>query len=169
MAALGTEDFSALAKLQCESDQAWEVYKVSIGEYAPEALKFTDEVVIEGSALKAAGWAQAGVKRASDGGTFDYTLLVPGSVINVYYKENGANYWLVANPAEGAPFDWSRVGNGDNAVVSRMDPKKGIMQITYDQLVAALGTDDFSTISELQVESGEEWEVYQIGIAKLAE
>ena len=43
------------------------------------------------------------------------------------------------------------------------------MQITYDQLVAALGTDDFSTISELQVESGEEWEVYQIGIAKLAE
>ena len=38
---------------------------------------------------------------ASDGGTFDYTLLVPGSVINVYYKENGANYWLVANPAEG--------------------------------------------------------------------
>lgn len=169
VAALGTEDFSALAKLQCESDQAWEVYKVSIGEYAPEALKFTDEVVIEGSALKAAGWAQAGVKRASDGGTFDYTLLVPGSVINVYYKENGANYWLVANPAEGAPFDWSRVGNGDNAVVSRMDPKKGIMQITYDQLVAALGTDDFSTISELQVESGEEWEVYQIGIAKLAE
>ena len=169
VAALGTDDFSALAKLQCESDQAWEVYKVSIGEYAPEALKFTDEVVIEGSALKAPGWAQAGVKRASDGGTFDYTLLVPGSVINVYYKDNGANYWLVANPAEGAPFGWSRVGNGDNAVVSRMDPKKGIMHITYDQLVAALGTDDFSTISDLQVESGEEWEVYQIGIAKLAE
>lgn len=169
VAALGTEDFSTLAKLECESDQEWEVYSVSIGEYAPEALKFTDEVRLDDSAVKAAGWAQAGVTRVADGGTFDYTLLVPGTVINVYYKENGANYWLVANPADGAPYDWSRVGNGDNGVVSRMDPKKCIMQITYDQLVAALGTEDFSTMANLQVESSAEWEIYGIGIAKLAE
>ncbi len=169
VAALGTEDFSTLAKLECESDQEWEVYSVSIGEYAPEALKFTDEVRLDDSAVKAAGWAQAGVTRVADGGTFDYTLLVPGTVINVYYKENGANYWLVANPADGAPYGWSRVGNGDNGVVSRMDPKKCIMQITYDQLVAALGTEDFSTMANLQVESSAEWEIYGIGIAKLAE
>lgn len=169
VAALGTEDFSAMSKLQCESDQAWEVFKVTIGEYAPEALKFTDEVMIENSAVKAAGWAQDGVTRVADGGTFDYTLLVPGTVVNVYYKENGANYWLVANPVTGeAPYDWSRIGDGNNGT-SRMDPKKCIMQITYDQIVEVLGTEDFSTMAGLQVESSEEWEIYGIGIAKLAE
>lgn len=170
VAALGTDDFSAMAKLECESDQEWEVYSVTVGEYAPEALKFTDEVMIEGSAVKGNGWAQDGVTRVADGGTFDYTLLVPGTVVNVYYKDNGANYWLVANPVtDEAPYGWSRVGNGDNGVVSRMDPKKGIMQITYDQLVQALGTEDFSSMYALQVESSEAWEVYGIGIAKLAE
>lgn len=169
VAALGTEDFSAMSKLQCESDQAWEVFKVTIGEYAPEALKFTDEVMIENSAVKAAGWAQDGVTRVADGGTFDYTLLVPGTVVNVYYKENGANYWLVANPVAGeAPYEWSRIGDGNNGT-SRMDPKKCIMQITYDQIVEVLGTEDFSTMAGLQVESSEEWEIYGIGIAKLAE
>ncbi len=167
VAALGTDDFSALGKLECESDQEWEVYSVSVGEYAPDALKFTDEVMFDNSGAKAAGWAQAGVD--TDQGNFDYTLLVPGSVINVYYKDNGANYWLVAVPGDGAPYAWSRVGNGDNDVTSRMDPKKGIMQITYDQLVAALKTEDFSTMYALQVESSEEWEIYGIGVAKLAE
>lgn len=169
VAALGTDDFSAMSKLQCESDQAWEVYKVTIGEYAPEALKFTDEVMIENSAVKAAGWAQDGVTRVADGGTFDYTLLVPGTVVNVYYKENGANYWLVANPVGGeALYDWSRIGDGNNGT-SRMDPTKHIMQVTYDQIVEVLGTEDFSTMAALQVESSAEWEVYGIGIAKLAE
>ena len=107
--------------------------------------------------------------RVADGGTFDYTLLVPGTVVNVYYKENGANYWLVANPVTGeAPYDWSRIGDGNNGT-SRMDPKKCIMQITYDQIVEVLGTEDFSTMAGLQVESSEEWEIYGIGIAKLAE
>ncbi len=169
VAALGTDDFSAMAKLECESDQEWEVYSVTVGEYAPEALKFTDEVMLDNSSVKAGGWAQAGVSSVANGGSFDYTLLVPGTVVNVYYKDNGANYWLVANPGEGAPYGWSRVGNGDNDVVSRMDPKKCIMQITYDQMVAALGTDDFSTMNDLQVESSEAWEIYGIGIAKLAE
>lgn len=163
-------DLSGLGCLQFESDQEFEILCVSVGEYAPEALKFTDEVILEGSACSGAGWAQAGVNTTVNGGTFDaVAMLVPGTVINFYYKDNGANYWAVC---DGTPFGWTRVGDGSEGskgIVARMDPTKKIMQITYDQLVEVLGTEDFSGLNVLQAESSAEWEVYQIGVAKLAE
>ncbi len=165
VAALGTDDLSQIAQLQCEGDAAWEVYSVTVGEYAPEPLKYTNEVVIEGSACTGTAWGQNGVTSVASGGTFDTSLLVPGSVVNVAYADNGANFWLVFVPADGAPYAWSRVCQD----TARMCPTKGIFQVTYDEIVAALGTEDFSTLYALQVESAADWEIYSISIATLAE
>lgn len=163
---LGTDDLSQIRQLQCESDQEWEVYSVSIGEFAPEPIPYTDEVVIEGSAVKGAGWAQDGVVRAEDGGTFDYTLLKPGTVVNIRYKENGGNYWLVVVGVEGAPYGWTRIKDGGAA---RTMPDKGLVQITYEEIVDVLGSDDLSGIYALQCESDQEWEVYSISIATVVQ
>ncbi len=170
--ALGTEDFSTLQDLQCESNEEWEVYSVTIGEYAPEPYKYKDEVMIDGTAVKESGWAQAGVNRVADGGTFDYTQLAPGKVINIHYKDNGANYWLVVNAGADAPYGWKRIGVDEgNGYVNtcRVDRTNCIVQITYEELVAALGSDDLSWITQLQAESSEAWEIYGIGIATLVE
>lgn len=164
VAALGTDDLSMLGALQCESDQEWEVYSVSIGEFAPEPIRYTDEVAIEGFAVSGAAWSQAGVDSAANGGTFDYTVLKPGTVVNISYKENGGKYWLVANPMDGASFGWTRICEG----TALMNPDKKIAQITYDQIVEALGTDDFSLISQLQCESDAEWEVYSVTVGTIA-
>lgn len=171
VASLGTDDFSGLTKLQCESDMEWEVFSVTIGEYAPEPYKYTDEVMLEGSAVKGNGWAQAGVDSVANGGSFDYTALVPGTVINIHYKDNGANFWLVVNAEDGAPYGWSRVGVEETGFTNtcRVDREKCIVQITYDDLAARLGSEDFSFIKQLQAESTADWEIYGIGIAKLAE
>lgn len=159
--ALGTDDLSQIAKLQCESDQPWEVYSVTIGEFAPDPIPYTNEIVLEGSAVKKSAWAQDGVIAVAAGGTFDYTLLQPGTVVNIRYKENGGNYWLVVANMEGAPYVWTRIEQN----TARTMPDKGLVQITYEQIVAALGSDDLSYIYALQCESDQDWEVYSISIA----
>lgn len=169
VAAIGTTDVESMAFLQCESDQDWEVYSVTIGEFAPEAKKVTNEVVLDDTAVSGGAWSQAGANSVAWGGTFDPSIIKPGTVLSAAYKENGGKYWFVVVPVDGAPYGWSRVGNGDNGVTSLMDPAKGVMQITYDQLVAALGTDDMTTIGALQVESDTDWEIYSISVGDIAE
>lgn len=164
--ALGTEDFASYINiLQCESDQAWEVYSVTIGEYAPPMVKVKDEVAIEGFEVKADGWAQAGVNTTINNGTFDASLLKPGCVVTISYNSPG-NVWLVAVPGDGAPYGWTRISQGTAAKNSEGNK----CQITYDQIVAALGTEDFaSSMAILQAEGEQAWEVYSVTIGYPAE
>lgn len=164
--ALGTEDFaSTLGKLQCESDQPWEVYSVTIGEFAPLMVKVKDEVAIEGFAVKADGWAQAGVATTTNGGSFDASSLKPGCIVTISYKSAG-NVWLVANPGNGASYGWTRIAQG----IAAKNLEGNKCQITYDQIVTALGTEDFAgSLAELQAEGEQAWEVYGVTIGYPAE
>ena len=164
--ALGTEDFASyLNILQCESDQPWEVYSVTIGEFAPPMVKVKDEVAIEGFEVKADGWAQAGVNTTVNSGTFDASLLKPGCVVTISYNCPG-NVWLVAVPGDGSPYGWTRIAQG--AAAKNSDGNK--CQITYDQIVAALGTEDFApSLAILQAEGDQPWEVYSVTIGYPAE
>lgn len=166
VAALGTEDFaSTLSILQCEGEAAWEVYSVKIGTPAKGLVKTKDDVAIDGFACKAAGWAQAGVDTTLAGGTFDASLLKPGCVVTISYASAGP-VWLVAVPADGAPYGWTRIEQ-QTAAKNAANNK---CQITYDQIVAALGTEDFaSTLSVLQCEGEQDWEVYSVSIGYPAE
>lgn len=161
--ALGTDDFSKLYELQAEGDVDWSVSKVTIGVESKQLPATMSDVEIEGFAVAAAGWAQAGVKTVENGGTFDPSLLVPGSVVTISYKSEGP-VWLVANPMEGASFGWTRIEQGTAA----RNDENTTAQITYEQIVAALGTDDLSKLGELQCEGEADWEVYNVKIGKFA-
>lgn len=165
VAALGTDDFSLLGQLQVEGETDWEVYNVKIGQFAPTPVKVKDEVEIEGFAVAAGGWAQAGVDTTTSGGTFDASLLKPGSIVTVKYKSEG-NVWLVAVPGDGAPYGWTRIAQGTAA----KNAANNMCQITYEQIVEALGTEDFaSSLAKLQAEGETDWEVYSVTIGYPAE
>jgi hypothetical protein len=163
--ALGTDDLSGLSALQCEGEQDWEVYSVKIGQLAPSLVKVKDAVEIPDFAVSAAGWAQAGVATTVGGGTFDATALKPGCVVTIKYKSAGP-VWLVAVPADGAPYAWTRIAQG--AAAKNADNTE--CQITYDQIVTALGTEDFAAgLAQLQAEGEQDWEVYSVSIGYPAE
>jgi hypothetical protein len=158
----GTEDFvTYLSALQCESDQPWEVYRVSIG-YPSGLVPVSKEVEIpEFAGDKDSAWAQGtGVTTLSEGGTFDPALIQPGCVFTIDYKSDG-DMWLVAQSwKSGAPFGWQRVA--DQGVAADNGSRA---QITYDQLVQYCNTEDFVTyLSQLQCESDQDWEVYRVTI-----
>lgn len=158
----GTDDFvTYLSMLQCESDQPWEVYRVTIG-YPAGLVPVSKEVEIPEFAGDSDGaWAQGtGVRTLSEGGTFDPALIQPGCVITIDYKSDGM-MWLVASSwKDGAPFGWQRVADQG---VAASNGKRA--QITYDQLVQYCGTEDFVTyLSQLQCESDQPWEVYRVTI-----
>jgi hypothetical protein len=155
-----TDDFvTYLSMLQCEGDMDWSVSSVTIGqrtgivELKNEVEIWTDDSDVE--------WAQGtGVQTLSDGGSFDPALIQPGSIINIEYKSDG-DMWLVGvSGVDGSPFSWQRIADQGNSL------KDGsTCQITYDQLVEYLGTDDFVTyLSKLQCESDMPWEVYRVSI-----
>ncbi|TAH69566.1 MAG: hypothetical protein EWM47_06625 [Anaerolineaceae bacterium] len=155
-----TDDFvTYLSMLQCESDMEWSVSSVTIGQRSG-IVELKNEVDIwtddSGDA-----WAQGtGIQTLSDGGPFDPALIQPGCIINIEYKSDG-NMWLVAvSGVEGSPFSWQRIADQGNSLTDG-----STCQITYDQLVQYLGTDDFVTyLSKLQCESDMPWEVYRVSI-----
>lgn len=158
----GTDDFvTYLSMLQCESDQPWEVYRVTIG-YPAGLVSVNKEVEIpEFAGDNGDAWAQGtGVMTLSEGGPFDPALIQPGCVITIDYKSDGL-MWLVAQSwKDGAPFGWQRVA--DQGVAATNGSRA---QITYDQLVQYCNTEDFVTyLSMLQCESDQPWEVYRVAI-----
>lgn len=165
VAALGTEDLSGLASLQCEGEMDWEVYSVTIGTYAPKLVAVKDEVEIADFAVASTAWSQAGVDTTLNNGTFDATTLKPGCVVTIKYKSEGS-VWLVAVPGDGAPYGWTRIEQGTAA----KNAENNTCQITYDQIVKALGTEDFAaSLAILQCESDFDWEVYSVSIGYPAE
>jgi len=158
----GTEDFvTYLDMIQCESDQPWEVYKVSIG-YPAGLVPVAKEVEIpEFAGDSADAWAQGtGVQTISEGGTFDPALIQPGCIFTIDYKSDGMMWVVMQSWKDGAPYAWQRVA--DQGVAADNGSRA---QVTYDQLVEYCGTDDFvSTLSQLQCESDQAWEVFRFTI-----
>ena len=157
-----TDDFvTYLDMIQCESDQPWEVYKVSIGYPSGLVPVAKETVITEFEGDSDAAWAQGkGVQTLAYGGTFDPALIQPGCIFSIDYKSDG-NMWVVMQSwAEGAPYGWQRVA--DNGVAASNGKR---VQITYDQLVQYCGTEDFvGTLSQLQCESDQPWDGYRVSI-----
>ena len=164
VAALGEDFASTLSRLQCESDQDWEVYAVTFGVATPPYVEAKNQEDL-GGAGAAGAWSQgADVHTLLDGGTFDANLIVPGTVITVSYAGAG-DMWLVGVSGGNPNGDWIRIAQG--AAVKNAKGDK--VQITYDQIVAALGADFASTLARIQCESDQEWEVYSVSLGTAAE
>jgi hypothetical protein len=164
IAALGDDFASTLMRIQCESDQDWEVYAVTFGTAMAPYVEAKDQIDLDGAGSGGA-WSQgADVNTTNDGGTFDATTIVPGTVITVNYASEG-DMWLVGVSGGNPNGDWIRIAQG--AAVKNAKGDK--VQITYDQIVAALGEDFASTLARIQCESDQDWEVYSVTLGTAAE
>ncbi|MCM1056534.1 MAG: hypothetical protein NC517_02870 [Firmicutes bacterium] len=126
-------------------------------------------VNFDGFACTGGGWAQNGFEVPQ---TF-LDALVPGSVIEIEYKSDSGNMWMLMN---GAAAGWIRVGCGPIDGLDGEHPEKDTSayynsgrtkcQITFEQL-AAWYTDDVSTWgTSMQCESDSDWEVFSVKVGQ---
>ena len=145
--------------LQCESDGAWEVFSVKVGQAAP-IYSLGNAVDWEGYAVTGSGWSQNGIAMTDD----IKAALVPGSVVEVTYTSETGNLWLVMNEAASG---WSRVGvgniDGSGSPVSSVC-YGGKAYITYEQIASICGDDATTWGSGFQCESDGAWEVYGVRV-----
>ena len=160
LAALCGDDVSTWgARMQCESDSAWEVFSVKVGQQAKN-LALVNAVTFEGFETKADAWAQDGFDMPQE--VID--ALVPGSVVEVTYSSETENMWLVMPDAEKG---WMRVGQAGTEDPAVCDGQK--CYITYEQLAALCGDDASTWGARMQCESDSAWEVYSVKVGTAAE
>ena len=160
LAALCGDDVSTWgARMQCESDSAWEVFSVKVGQQAKN-LALVNAVTFEGFETKADAWAQDGFDMPQE--VID--ALVPGSVVEVTYSSETGNMWLVMPDAEKG---WMRVGQAGTEDPAVCDGQK--CYITYEQLAALCGDDASTWGARMQCESDSAWEVYSVKVGTAAE
>ena len=153
IAAVLGEDTSAWgARLQCESSGDWEVYSVKVGQNSGLKNTARSTVWYEGSVTGGA-WGQNGIDLTPE----MIAALVPGTYIEVAYTTTSAtgDLWIVM--PDSVNTSWTRVQQQTAAC------NGAIMQITYEQLAAACGSEDPTQWgARLQLESDGDWEVFSI-------
>ncbi len=147
-----------LGTLQCEGKADWEVYSVKIGKVIKPSYNNT---AIDGMAVSAGGWAQAGTELSAD----IKALIKPGCVFNVSYKCDSP-VWFVAigdNPLGG----WLRaIDQGTFETCGAVDAENGMVQYTYEELVQFWGEGFEQYFGTLQCEGKANWEVYSVVIGQ---
>ncbi len=157
IAAICGEDKSTWGTtLQCESDSAWEVYSVTVGQKSP-VITCSNAVEVPDFAKKADAWCQDGVEMPQE--VID--ALVPGSVLEIDYTSESGNLWVVM---PGATVGWSRVADGGKSVCYN-----GKCYVTYEQIAAICGEDKSTWGTTLQCESDSAWEVYGVRVGTKGE
>ena len=160
LAALCGDDVSTWgARMQCESDSAWEVFSVKVGQQAKN-LALVNAVTFEGFETKADAWAQDGFDMPQE--VID--ALVPGSVVEVTYSSETGNMWIVMPDAANG---WMRVGQAGTEDPAVCDGQK--CYVTYEQLAALCGDDASTWGARMQCESDSAWEVYSVKVGTAAE
>lgn len=107
-------------------------------------LPMLGEAPIEGATGSSdGGWGQA-VKletTLTEAGTLDATIFEPGCIVTVYYSAETAPELVFQSWEEGAPAEmgWGKVAT------NTVNDSNTICQYTYDEIVAAIGTEDIAT------------------------
>ncbi len=118
-------------------------------------------VNFEGFATSADAWAQDGFDMPQE--VID--ALVPGSVVEIEYKSETGNMWLVMPDAEKG---WMRVGQAGTDDPAYINNSGNIAQITYEQLAALCGDDVSTWGARMQCEADGEWEVFSVKVGQQA-
>ena len=148
------------ARMQCESDSAWEVYGIKVGtanEFVP-----TNVQVDLGITTSAGAWAQDGGDLSEDA----IAALVPGSVININYASETDNMWIVMPDSAAG---WMRVGVGDadGSGQGYAVCDGTTCQIPYEMIAEYCGDDVSAWGARLQCESDGAWEVYSVSVGQV--
>ena len=151
------------ARMQCESDSAWEVYGIKVG--TAKELKMINKLVeFSGFACTGDGWSQNGFDMPQE----IIDALVPGSVVTISYISDNGDLWIVMPDSAAG---WMRVGVG-NADGSGGDPAAfngSTCQVTYEQIAALCGDDVSTWGARMQVEASGAYEVYSVAVGQSAE
>ena len=151
------------ARMQCESDSAWEVYGIKVG--TAKELKMINKLVeFSGFACTGDGWSQNGFDMPQE----IIDALVPGSVVTISYTSDNGDLWIVMPDSAAG---WMRVGVG-NADGSGGDPAAfngSTCQVTYEQIAALCGDDVSTWGARMQVEASGAYEVYSVAVGQSAE
>ena len=164
IAAVCGEDVSTWgARMQCESDTAWEVQAVKVGT-AAEMKPLKNVVEFPDFACSADGWAQSGFAMPQE----IIDALVPGSVVTISYTSESGDLWVVMNEAAAG---WMRVGVGNADGSGSVDAATNgsICQVTYEQIAALCGEDVSTWGSTMQCESDTAWEVTSVAVGQSAQ
>ena len=157
IAALCGEDKSTWgARMQGESDSAWEVYGVRVGT-ANEMNMVSGNVDFAGFACTGDAWAQNGFDIPQE----IWDALVPGSVVSITYTSESGNMWIVMPDSAAG---WMRVADGGKSACMN-----GVCQITYEQIEEMCGSDKSTWGARMQCESDSAWEVYSVSVGQSAQ
>ena len=159
IAALCGDDVSAWgARMQCESDTAWEVQAIKVGMQAP-AYGVAGGVEFANFACNGDGWAQNGFDMPQE----IIDALVPGSVVEITYTSESGDMWIVMPDAAAG---WMRVGvgnaDGSGSADAVTDGSK--CYVTYEQIAAVCGDDVSTWGARMQCESDTAWEVQAVKV-----
>ena len=160
LAALCTDDVSTWGStMQCESDGAWEVFSVKVGQQAKN-IAVVNGVDFAGFATKAGAWSQDGFDMPQE----IIDALVPGAVVEVTYSSETGNMWRVMPDSTAG---WMRVGQAGTEDPALCDGQK--CYVTYEQIAALCGDDVSTWGARMQCEADGEWEVYSVKVGTAAE
>ena len=118
-------------------------------------------VNFEGFATSAAAWTQDGFDMPQE----IIDALVPGSVVEIEYKSETGNMWIVMPDSEKG---WMRVGQAGTDDPAYINNSGNIAQITYEQLAALCGDDVSTWGARMQCEADGEWEVFSVKVGQQA-
>ncbi len=154
IAALCGEDKSTWgARMQCESDSAWEVYAVNVGTV--KELPMVNQLVeFPGFACTGDAWSQNGFEMPQE----IIDALVPGSVVEIAFTSETGNMWIVMPDSAAG---WMRVADGGNSICNN-----GVCYITYEQIAALCGEDKSTWGARMQCEADSAWEVYSVKVGQ---
>ena len=117
-------------------------------------------VNFEGFATSAGAWTQDGFDMPQE----IIDALVPGSVVEIEYKSETGNMWIVMPDAANG---WMRVGQAGTEDPAVCDGQK--CYVTYEQLAALCGDDVSTWGARMQCEADSAWEVYSVKVGMAAE
>lgn len=120
----------------------------------------SNAVEFTGFNVKEAGWAQNGLEMPAD----IQAALVPGAIIEIEYKSDNGDIWIVMPDAAAG---WMRVGDGTNGKAAIND-SCNIAQITYEQIAEFCGEDKSTWGTRMQAEASGAWEVFSVRIGQRA-
>ena len=118
-------------------------------------------VNFEGFATSAGAWTQDGFDMPQE----IIDALVPGSVVEIEYKSETGNMWIVMPDSEKG---WMRVGQAGTDDPAYINNSGNIAQITYEQLAALCGDDVSTWGARMQCEADGEWEVFSVKVGQQA-
>ena len=133
----------------------------SSGRDSSNLFAVKNAVNFEGFATSADAWAQSGFTMPQE----IIDALVPGSVVEIEYKSETGNMWIVMPDSEKG---WMRVGQAGTDDPAYINNSGNIAQITYEQLAALCGDDVSTWGARMQCEADGEWEVFSVKVGQQA-